>query len=278
MKRIGTQKKILARIALYVTVTVMLGLMLFPLYWMVRTSLDMALFEHPASFWPAKVGFDAYKRVFSRTHVAQWYLNSLYVTGLTLLLAVPCSAMAGYALSRFRKIESTIVGSLILLAKMLPISLLTIPLYVLFARLGLLNNLFCLVLANTTFAIPFCTWMLKGFFDGLPRELEEAAEMDGCSIPGSFLRIVLPLSAPGLAAASIYTAVISWGEYIFARTFMSQPANWTVTVGIVSFKQEYSVQWNDIMAASLVFTLPLMILFVILERYLVRGLTAGSIK
>jgi len=268
------------RAVFYVVLLCFLFVVLFPIYWMIRTSLiaNIDLFKYTTYIWPPNVTLGAYERVFSGTPVARWYWNSIFVTSFTVLATVPIAAMAGYALSRFRKIEITIVASLILLAKMLPVSLLTIPLYAIFARFHLLENLFCLVIANTTFAIPFCTWMLKGFFDTIPRDLEAAAYVDGCGLLRAFVRITLPLSMPGLAAATIYTTVVSWGEYIFARTLMSKPTGWTAGVGIVSFRMEYTVQWNEVMAASVVFTLPLVLVFVFLQRYLIKGLTAGAIK
>jgi ABC-type glycerol-3-phosphate transport system permease component len=280
MRKRGIRKRRLLKLCLYGVIVVLLTLMLFPLYWMFRTSsvTGLEVFDYPPSFWPKKMSLQAYEQIFARQFVMSWYLNSLVVTAFTLLLTIPCAAMTGYSLSRFRKAETTIVGNLILLAKMLPISLLTIPLYVMFARVKLLDTLVCLILAYTTFAIPFCTWMLKGFFDGLPRELEEAAEVDGCSLMGGFLRITIPLAKPGIAAAAIYTAVISWGEFIFARTFMRTPGHWTIGIGIVSFKQQYDVRWNEVMAASLIFTIPLLIIFALFERYLIKGLTMGSIK
>jgi len=244
----------------------------------VRLSLDLAPFKDPTSLWPSWFGFEAYRTVFLRTPVLRWYWNSIFVTGFTLIFTLPCSALAGYALSRFRSTETTIFGYLILVAKMIPAGLLAIPLYVLFSRLKLLNNLFALVIANATFAIPFCTWMLKSFFDELPRELEDAAEVDGCNVLGRFVWVILPLSRPGLAAAAIYTAVVTWSEYILAVTFMTHPKNWTAPVGVVSFKGEYIVRWNEVMAASLVFTLPLLVVFAFFQKYLVKGLTAGAIK
>ena len=270
----------LARILVYLAVILMLGCMLFPLFWLVRVSIDEDLFEHPAALWPplSSIGFSVYRTVLTERYVGNWYLNSIYVTLMTLVVAIPTSAMAAYALSRFRRPETVAISGIILLARMLPISLLTIPLYVLFAKFGVLNNLICLVIANTTFAIPFCTWMLKGFFDAMPVELEEAAEIDGCSMVGGFVRITLPLSLPGVAAAGTYLAVVSWSEYIFARTFMTHPSGWTVAVGAVAFRQQYLANWNAIAAASIVFMVPLLVIFGFLQRYLVKGLTAGAVK
>jgi multiple sugar transport system permease protein len=161
---------------------------------------------------------------------------------------------------------------------MLPGALLAIPLYVIFFRIRLVNNLFSLVIANVAYIIPFGTWMMKGFFDTIPYELEEAAHIDGCSILGSLWKVTFPLSAPGLAATAIYCAIMSWSEFLFAKTFMSGGPNLTLTVGATTFIGEMKVNWNDLMAVSLLGTIPLIIAFVWLEKYLVTGLTGGAIK
>ena len=264
----------------YVALIVFLLALLFPLYWMLLTSLrpDGKVMSYPPDFLPTGGGFHAYSRVFSRTLVSRWFLNSIYVTANTLLLAIPLSALMGYALSRYQMARVRTVGYLLLLAKMLPATLLVIPLYVVFKQLRLLNNLFGLVVANTTFVIPFSTWMLKGFFDGIPKELEQSAQIDGCGILGAFVRVIVPLSLPGLAATAVYCAVLAWGEYVFAVTFMTKETGWTAAVGVVSFMGQYVVRWNDIMAACLVFTMPVMIVFALLQKYLVGGLTRGGVK
>jgi len=161
---------------------------------------------------------------------------------------------------------------------MLPGALLAIPLYLIFIRIGLINNLFSLVIANVIYIIPFGTWMIKGFFDTIPYELEEAAHIDGCSIIGALLRIVIPCSAPGIAAVSIYCTIMSWSEYLYAKTFMSGGENFTLTVGATTFIGEMEIHWNDLMAVSLIGTIPLLIAFVKLEKYLVSGMTGGAVK
>ncbi len=279
MKKKNTLRS-LKKLLFYVALIVFLVSLLFPLYWMLLTSLrpDGKVMSYPPDFLPTGGGLHAYGRVFSRTLVSRWFMNSIYVTANTLLLAIPLSALMGYALSRYQLARVRTVGYLLLLAKMLPATLLVIPLYVVFKQLRLLNNLFGLVIANTTFVIPFSTWMLKGFFDGIPRELEQSAQIDGCGILGAFFRVIVPLSLPGLAATAVYCAVLAWGEYVFAVTFMTKEPGWTASVGVVSFMGQYIVRWSDVMAACLVFTMPVMIVFALLQRYLVSGLTRGGVK
>jgi len=264
----------------YVLVIATLVVLLFPLYWMVVTAIRPGneLLSYPPRFFPGDGSFDAFVRVLRDSDIFRWFANSTVVTVLTIIVAVPVSSLAGYAMSRFnfRGIRET--GYLLLMARMLPASLLIIPLYIIFARLGLINNYAALVIANTTFIVPFGAWMMKGFFDSIPRDLEDAAMIDGTSAFMALVRVVLPLSLPGLAATTIYCAILTWGEFVFASTLMSGEARWTGPIGIASFNQQYLVQWNDIMAASLLFIVPVILLFAFLERFLVQGIAAGGVK
>jgi multiple sugar transport system permease protein len=167
---------------------------------------------------------------------------------------------------------------LLLASRMLPTTLLVIPLFVTMQRLNLINSLYSLVLADLIFVVPFSAWMLKSYFDSIPRDLEEAAWLDGAGRLQGLVQVVMPLAAPGIAATSLYAAILAWDEFIFARTFIQDPQSWTITLGLASFKGEYVTYWNDIMAASLIGTLPIVVVFLFVERYLVAGMTAGSVK
>jgi len=272
------KKSVYLRIILYIAVVSMLVITLFPLYWMIKISLNPSLFGEAGSIFINNINLDGYKKVLSNPNISRWLLNSIFVTVFTLIITIPVSTLAAYALSRFYNREVALGGTLLLLSQMLPITMLTIPLYVLFAKMHLINNLFALVLANISFSLPFCSWMLKAFFDGLPRELEEAAQIDGCGLWKSFVKIIIPLSKPGIGAVTIYTIMLSWGEFIFARTLMTKPISYTAGVAVVFFRDQYSIQWNETMAASLIFLLPILIVFFFMEKYLVEGLTEGAIK
>ena len=161
---------------------------------------------------------------------------------------------------------------------MLPSSLVVIPFFVMFTSLRLTDSVVGLVLANVAVGVPFATWMMKGFFDTLPRELEAAAEVDGATRLQALWLIVLPIARPGLAACGIYLAIVAWSEFVFARTLVSRPENWLVTVGLQSFIGEYLVDWPALMAAGMVSLLPMFVLFLLLEPFLVSGLTSGAVK
>jgi multiple sugar transport system permease protein len=274
------QSQRLHRVLIYVLVGMSLVVLLFPLYWMFITAIRPSneLLSWPPQFLPTDGSWKAFQFVLQETMIFRWFLNSTVVTGLTIAVAVPVSTLAGYALSRFTYRGVSETGFLLLVARMLPASLLIIPLYIIFAKLGLINNYLSLVIANTTFVVPFGAWMMKGFFDSIPVELEDAAMIDGTTAFGALIRIVIPLSLPGLAATVIYCAILTWGEFVFATTLLSGAARWTGPIGIASFNQQYLIAWNEIMAASLIFVIPVIVLFAFLERYLVQGLAASGVK
>jgi multiple sugar transport system permease protein len=263
-----------------VLVILTLIVLLFPLYWMLVTALRPGnqLLSYPPRFFPTDLTLEAFRRVLGETLIFRWFLNSTIITVATMAIAVPISALAGYAMSRFRYTGVRETGYFLLVARMLPASLLIIPLYFIFVRLGLNDSYLAVIIANTTFVVPFGAWMLKGFFDSIPTELEDAAMIDGTTALGALARVVLPLSLPGLAATTVYCAIITWGEFVFASTLISGADRWTGPIGIASFNQQYLIQWSDIMAASLVFIVPVILFFAFLERYLVQGIAAGGVK
>ena len=267
------------RAGVMLAAALMCGVLVFPLWWMLVTAVaDSSDIRHyPPVFLPTTPSFAAFHAVLFNRPMARWIGNSLVVaalsTGLTMLLGIT----AAYALSRYSSRAARAAGLTILVAKMIPTTLLVIPLYVLFREMGLAGTLSSAALSHCTVTIPFAIWMLKAYFDSIPRELEEAAMIDGCTPISTLWRVVLPVSLPGLGATALYAFILSWNEFAFARTLLiSSPENWTVTVGIASISGEYVVSWNEIMAAACVIALPIVAVFLWLERYLVVGLTAGA--
>ena len=205
-------------------------------------------------------------------------LNSALVALVTTVVGVALSCTAAYALSRFRFPGRRAGLTSFLVVQMFPATMLIMPLYVLLDRLGLLNSVAGLVLVYATTAIPFCVWTLKGYFDGLPRELEEAARMDGAGPWTCFFRIVLPLARPGIAVTALFSFMTAWNEFIMASTFMTDEARYTLPVLIQSSVGQYSADWGFFATGAIVTSVPVMALFYVLQRYLVGGLTAGSVK
>jgi multiple sugar transport system permease protein len=253
---------------------------LFPLAWMISTSLKPTedTYLIPPLWIPPTPTLSSYWTVLGIQSFPRYFLNSAIVSLATTVLAMVFACLAGYGFSRFRFRGSNILMIFTLITQMFPGILLVIPYFAVMSSIGLFNTYPALVIAYTSFALPFCIWMLKGFFDSIPGELDEAAMIDGCSRTTAFLRVILPLSTPGLAATAIFSFLVAWNEFLFAVVLTSTPDMFLVTVGIVSNIGQFRIQWNDLMAASVLATIPTIILYTFLERYLVQGLTAGAVK
>lgn len=272
----------LQRPALLLLAIVVSATLCFPIYWMLVTSLTPAqeVLSRTPPLLPdlTTMTLRGYEEVLTLRPVLSWLWVSVRVTAGAVAISVVVSCLGGYSLSRLHSRTQRAMGYSLLVGRMLPGTLLVIPLFLVFSLTGLTNSVTGLVLANTTAIIPFGCWMMKAFFDTIPAELEDAAYVDGCSRLEALWRVVLPVSAPGVAAIAIYAAVLAWSDFLFARTLVTQSSLWTLTVGVASFVGEYVVNWNGIMAAGIISLLPISILFVALERFLVGGLTGGSVK
>jgi multiple sugar transport system permease protein len=259
-----------------------LAVLLFPVYWMVLTSIvpsQVLLTSSPPLLPPAgTVNGDAYGEVLTSRPVGRWLWNSALVTVGTAVISVAISTLGGYSLSRYRTRGQQAMGYTLLFSRMLPGTLLIIPVFVVFASASMINSLWAVVLVNVAATVPFTTWLMKGFVDGVPAELEEAAMMDGCGRLRALWLVVVPLLRPGLATTATYACILAWGDFLFARTLMPNPSGWTVTVGIASFIGEFSIDWSGLMAAGILSTIPMLVLFVFLEPFLVRGMASGSVK
>ena len=278
MPRISTAAWRLAAVA---AVVFLCSVGVFPFYWMFVTSIRPGpeIFEFPPRILPsADSVFAPYLTLFRETDLALWIWNSTMVSIATAFFASLIGAMTAYVLSRFRFPGRGSSHVALLVTQMLPAILLALPMFVFFSRLGLLNSLFGLSLAYLAFLIPVAAALLKAFFDAIPVELEEASLIDGASRIQTMFRITLPLSLPGVASTFLFCFIISWDEFLFARMFIRQPDNWTVSLGLASFSGEFVTPWDQVMAAATIITLPAAVIFLALQRYLVRGLTAGGIK
>lgn len=266
---------------LYSTVILMALLIVFPVYWLFVTALSTTdeLSQLPPSFWPDQPQWQVFAKVWAERPIPTWLFNSTLAALGSVALSMVASVLAGYSLSRFSVRGGPGLGLFILTAKMLPATLLVIPLFAIFRQVGLIGSLWTLIIAHSTLIIPFTTWMLKGYFDTIPKELEQAAMVDGCSPLGAMVRVVLPVATPGLAATSLYAFVLSWADYAYARTFLiNEPGNWTANLGITTMRGEYTTDWNEISAAAVFVAVPIIVIYLFLERYLVGGLTAGAEK
>jgi len=253
----------------------------FPFYWMVMTAvmpIDTILSRTP-SLLPdlTRIDFSAFAKVFEGRPFFTWILNSLIVAFASTFLSLFVSTLAGYSLSRFSSAPQQALGGALLISKLIPASLILIPLFIIYTNVGLFNSLAGLVAANMTIGVPLATWLMKGFFDRIPRELEQAAQIDGANSLQALWLVVLPLAKPGLAASTVYLVLTSWSEFIFARTLVDKPDVQVLTVGMQSFVGEQMVDWSMLMAAGTISVLPAIVLFIFLEPFLVSGMTKGAL-
>jgi arabinogalactan oligomer/maltooligosaccharide transport system permease protein len=229
--------------------------------------------------WPKVWSLSNFVSVMTDQPFGRWLLNSVIVAVATTVLGVFLACTAGYAFSRFRFPGRRKALMSFLVSQMFPGTLTLIPLYIILVKwLGLGSTYQALVLVYSTIAIPFCVWMLKGYFDTIPRELEESAIMDGASPSMIFLRIVLPLATPAVAVTALFSFMTSWNEFILAATLMDKEVMYTAPVGLRFFVGGYSQQWGYFAAGSIIVSIPVVVLFLFLQKYLVSGLTAGAVK
>jgi ABC-type glycerol-3-phosphate transport system permease component len=213
-----------------------------------------------------------------RTAFWTYLSNSMLISFASTIVSATIASLAGYALSRYRGAVTAIYSQALFVVQMFPIILALIPLFVLFRSLGLINSPLSVIILYSVVHLPFATWMARSFFDSIPRELEEAALIDGCSAFGAFARIVLPLSGPGLAAIAIFSFLFSYNEFFVANLFLKDQSAMTLPVGIRMFMQQYSTDWGSLMAAATVTLVPTFILFLFVQKYIAYGAVSGGVK
>jgi arabinogalactan oligomer/maltooligosaccharide transport system permease protein len=229
--------------------------------------------------WPETVSFSNFVSVMRDQPFGQWMLNSAVIAAGTTVVGVFLACTAAYAFSRFKFPGQRAGLMAFLVSQMFPGTLMLIPLYIIMVQwLGLGNSRFGLMIAYATTSIPFSVWMLKGYFDTIPKELEEAAVMEGASVGKIFWTIILPLAKPAVAVTALFSFMTAWNEFVLAATFMDQESMYTAPVGLKFFVGGFSQQWGYFAAGSIIVSVPVVILFLFLQKYLVSGLTAGSVK
>jgi ABC-type sugar transport system, permease component len=267
-----------------VTITVLSLFTILPLYVMITSSLKpLSDVRGAFTWWPSRITFEPFIDMWTTVPLARYFVNSTIVSLSATLASLVIAIFASYAVSRYRFRGRSVFTTTVLSTQMFPGVLFLLPLFIIFVNLDqnfgiqLVGTRIGLILTYLTFSLPFSIWMLAGYFDGIPRELDEAAKVDGCSAIGALLRVVLPAARPGVIAVAIYGFMTAWGEVLFASV-MTTSANRTLAIGLRQYSTETNVYWNEVMAASLVVSLPVVIGFLLLQRYFVEGLTSGSIK
>jgi len=253
---------------------------LFPIYWLVNSSLKSSaeLFTFPPRYWPATTTFANYANAMFETRLGALYLNSLIVATATCLALFGLIVFAGYAMARFNFRGRTTLITLFLLGQVLPHVVMLIPAFILLKFFGLLNTRISLVLVYVVILLPFSVMTMRGFYQSIPRDLEEAAMIDGCSRVGALFRVVLPAALPGLVATTIYGFINAWNELIFAVILIASPALQTLPVGLMSLSDEMRTEYGLMLATAVLSLIPTLVLFGYIQRFLTGGLSAGAVK
>jgi multiple sugar transport system permease protein len=268
-----------------VLLTVMIVFTALPMLWMVLTSIKsgFAAMQFPPQWWPKEPTLENYTKLLDpRNSIGhdfiQYFWNSLFVSTSTTLAALAVAVPAAYAFSRFSFPGRTFLFFSVLLRNMFPAVIFLVPLFILMRVLGLVNTHASLIITYLTFGLPLAIWLLRGFYDNIPIQLEQAARIDGATRFQAFLMVVMPLSTPGIIATAIYSFIGAWNEYIYAYTFLSKNEQMTLPIGIQRFFAENATDWPGLMAATFMMSVPVVVMFLVLQRYFVRALTEGAVK
>lgn len=272
--------RLAATIAHRLAILAYIAFALFPLFWLLKVSVtpNALLYSEGVRMWPSDATLEHYAFVIANSAFPEFFRNSLTVAGSTALVVTVIAALAGYALSRFQFRGKLWIVGLMLVTQMFPLVMLVAPIFKMLSPLGLTNSLTGLVVVYTAFNVPFATFLMQSFFDGIPKDLEEAAMIDGATRFVAFRQIILPLTLPGVAATLGFVFTAAWSELLFALMLVSGNDAATFPVGLLSFVSKFSVNFGQMMAAGVLALIPACLFFLLIQRYLVQGLTAGAVK
>lgn len=265
---------------LYGVVALYVAFALFPIYWTVKISVTppQLLYSEGIKLWPSRMSLENYHSVLAASDFPRYFLNSVIVSLSTSVLVTAVASLAGYALSRFRFAGKNWVSLLLLLTQTFPLVMVIPPIFRIMGQLHLTNNFYGLIVIYTAFNIAFATFLMQSFIDGVPKDLEDAAMIDGCTRAMALRRIVLPLTLPGMGATVAFVFTAAWSELLFALMLINSEDQKTFSVGLLTFIGKFAVDWGQMMAASVLGLIPVCLFFAFLQRYLVTGLTAGAVK
>ena len=253
---------------------------LFPLFWLLKVSVtpNDLLYSEGVRMWPSRTTWEHYEFVIAHSAFPTFFKNSLIVAGSTAIVVTIVASLSGYALSRFSFRAKYWIVALMLITQMFPLVMLVAPIFRMLSPLGLTNSLTGLVIVYSAFNVPFATFLMQSFFDGIPKDLEEAAMIDGATQFVAFREIILPLTLPGIAATLGFVFTAAWSELLFALMLISGNDAATFPVGLLTFVSKFSVDFGQMMAAGILALIPACLFFLLIQRYLVQGLTAGAVK
>jgi arabinogalactan oligomer/maltooligosaccharide transport system permease protein len=275
-----TPKALAARLGTYAVLALFAALAVYPVVQIVTISLRPSdqLLSTSLAVIPEGASFENFRVLLTETLFLRWMLNSLLVSFVVTVTGVALASTAGYALSRFRFAGRGTLLSGLLVTQMFPATMLLLPLYVVLIALGLLNSYLGLVVIYAATVLPFCVWQMKGYYDTIPVSLEEAARIDGCTPWQAFTKVVFPLAAPALVITALFSFMTAWNEYVVANVVLQDPDLFTLPLGLKLFQGSMTTQWGLYAAGALLVSIPVVILFVALSRYLISGLTLGAVK
>lgn len=275
-----TKKKITKVFICYIPILAFTVFTIFPFYWFLCTSLkeESSIMELPIRYIPTPFTLDNYKNMLSSLGFDKYFMNGLFVSITTTIVIMVVAIWGGFALSRYKFKGKKFTFFTLLITQMMPGVVLLIPLFTIFNKLHLINSLWSLVIVNTTVNLPFCMIMMSGFFSGIPSTLEEAAQIDGCSIWKAIFRIVVPAVMPGVVSCGAFAFVNTWNEFVYALNFINDSDKFTLPVGLSMMKGEFTVNYGGLAAGTIVALIPVLLIFCYIQKYLVQGLAAGAVK
>jgi len=255
--------------------------LIFPILWMIITSFktNLVIYKIPPQWFPKDPIIDNYLNILKDKNFITYFLNNFINSVMVTLLTIVVATLGGYAFSRYRFKGSGSIMLLLLSTQMFPVIGIILALYITFKNIGLINTRFGLILAIVSTTVPLCTWLMKSFFDSIPKALEEAACIDGCGRLSAMIKIIIPLSSPGILAIGLYSFLLAWDDYLFCLTLITNDKLRTLSTGIsLRYLGELSYDWATVMTASVMGSVPMIIIFMFLQRYMIQGLTEGAIK
>jgi ABC-type glycerol-3-phosphate transport system permease component len=274
-------RSFLGRLALNLAAWTVILAVAFPLIWMGLTSVkpQSELFRRPPTLLPEVWTFEHYARLLEGTNFLLYFRNSVLLSTTTTVLVVAIATLGAWSLVRFRYRGRESLAFLVLFTYLLPSVVLIIPLYLMLVGLGLSNTLLSLVIAYTTFALPYALWLMRSFMAGVPKDLESAALVDGASRFGAFFDVILPQLLPGIISTALFTFILSWNEYLYALVLVNSDSARPLTTGVMTMLiSSFNIEWSLLMAASVMMSVPLIVVFAFLQSYLTRGFGAGAVK
>jgi multiple sugar transport system permease protein len=276
----STSQRFFGGIGLYAAIAAYVLFALFPIYWTLKISVtpERLLYSEGITFWPSHMTLQNFVTVLEATDFPRYFLNSVIVAVSTAALVTIIATLAGYAMSRFTFRGKAALALMLLLTQTFPLVMVIPPIYRVMGQIGLINSLTGLIIIYTAFNTAFATFLMQSFFDGVPKDLEEAAMIDGCTRFAALRNVILPLTLPGMGATVAFVFTAAWSELLFGLMLINSESQKTFSVGLLTFIGKFAVDWGQMMAASVLALIPVCLFFLFLQRYLVTGLTAGAVK